>query len=186
MSFYFNNSNNRTDLDQKVYQGIKFKTQYPTYNDFKTRLKASNSNLTDTLLTEQIYKFLSSMIGNLFLRYSTDTKNDFFISYYYEQLWIKKDRENTLYVKAFEDLLKQTSSATQTMYKVNRTEEDDLDADFVDNIVRNDLVNTTPQIVFMKEYKAFLNMENPLKKFLERLSSIIVAPVQQTDYGKDF
>lgn len=180
--FIFDNSNHRTPLNNEIVT-MKFKVLYPDFTTWNNELKEV---LKPEEIPEQVFKRLDMLIGNKFLRYTTDDKNHEFLRVKYFELYKQYQRKEELYNKKFEDLLKQVNSQETTLYTVNRTAMDAVENDFIDNRVKTVVETQLPQITHMNEWLILQDLPNPFTEFVKALAKALVLPVQPNGNGNIF
>ncbi len=174
--FWKRNSCNRTPLDTKTTRTIKFKTLFPNYTDFVTKL--APFGLDATQLTEVQFNRLRTMVANSWLKYKTDVKNYAYIALKVEELYSIQVREQKIYDFDPATLMNQVSSLEQRFFSVNKTSQGVVTDDFLNNSNTSKQTSSAPFITQMNELMQNTQLKPPALVFLYRLANAITYPLQ--------
>lgn len=182
MSNIYNlNSSKRTPLDYEKLT-IKFKTLYPNYQDW--RLALTTNGVPDAHINIEDYKMIQVIIGNAYLMFSTDVKNNGYIAIQFNLFYSIMKREEKLYNLDNDDWLLHKSDTERSLYVVGRRLDTGLvEGDYLDNRVREVFNNKLPAIEKMAELKKLTHMIPPNLNFVFNLSTSICLPLQPNQHG---
>lgn len=185
MFFYgIDNSKTRTELDKEQIT-VKFKSVYPDFTSWKTSLLSFG--VTENEIKETDFNLLMGMIGNAYMKFTTDSKVKTYVAVKFLQLNYIKNKDHVLYGKTLDDILSTESINEQALYTIGRRLDTGLiEADYIDNKVVSKLKSTEPIINRMKEIIKFNNTTPPDLMFLIRLANAILLPLQPNQKGDTY
>lgn len=176
-----NNSKNRTGLDKEQVT-VKFKSIFPDYKSWKESLLLFGVKEVD--ITEEDYNMLSGMIGNAYMKYTTDNKVKSYTSFKFKEFKGIQKREATLYNKSLDEIVATDSTNEQALYTIGRRLDTGIiNADYLDNKVISKLNSKEPMINKMDALMKFNKMKAPELMFLIRLANAILLPLQPNQKG---
>lgn len=177
-NYYHRNTNSRTNLDNNLQQYPLFKTVYPTFDEWKKGLMEFGVSEND--IKEDDFKFINIMISSAKLIYTTADRNKAYTAFKFKQYQNQKNREKELYDKGLTEMLKPTSKQTTSLYNVDRSEQNVVTDNFLDNRVVQEAESAPQYIDYLDQIARYLSMKDPEQTFVIRLASAIVLPVQPT------
>lgn len=182
MSSFLWNHRRRTDINRDITKTMKFKTVFPTVEVFKQALRDKSiphDNNEDTW-----FAYLQEMIGNCYLRFTTADKNKGFLAWNWKRYMYIYKKEKELLDKTLDTLNGTQVTNTSKLFRVNRTQQGQLTADFLDS--GTEQTQDIKDSLFNKwnTLKEWTKSEDPELTFLGNIATSIVTPIQPESYGE--
>ncbi len=183
MSNAYSNHCRRTPIDQGVKKTVLFKTIYPDYASFEKALTAKSIDLKDTD-AKTVFAYLQEMIGNAYLRFTTETKNNGFLAWNWKKFRAVYDRQKQIFDQSLSDLNTDKVSGAAKLFKVNQTANGDLVAKFLDSGTTQDQTSQGNLLAKYDILEDWANRTDPELRFISNLAIAIVLPLQPENYGR--
>ncbi len=177
-------NSDRTPLDAKFQPTIRFKSQFPSFDDFKNAIV--NFGDGQVIAEVKFYNYLFWVNGDAFLTSNIKEKNDYILGWNYSIFYTMFERERQIYNKSIEEILQGNIDIENKLFTVNKSDEDDYIIDnYLDNSTSSSNITKEAMVKYLPFIKQqFINTPVPEEQFLKRLQSTIFLTVQGFNFKR--